>query len=88
MLEIAAKTTRFGSVHITGADVQSLCQKAFKCAIHAKINSTAQDLEDSDQIVISDDDFCNALEQFTPSLSSADIIKYDSIGRQYDSNVV
>eukprot|EP00794_Sanderia_malayensis_P011149 gene11149-12321_t len=91
-LEVSNIEDRLPS-YLTGADMYALCSDAVLNAIRRRIvefeecgienEDSGIDNEDSD-LIISVDDFDNAIRNLVPSVSTEDVLKYKEIKRKID----
>ncbi|CAK6982654.1 LOW QUALITY PROTEIN: peroxisomal ATPase PEX6 [Scomber scombrus] len=66
--------------HMTGADLYALCSDAMTTAVKRKICLIEQGLDSEDSPVrLSDEDFSAALENFKPSVSADELLRYRNI---------
>nr|XP_046232900.1 peroxisome assembly factor 2 isoform X1 [Scatophagus argus] len=66
--------------HMTGADLYALCSDAMTAAIKRKVALIEDGLDSEDSpVLLSVDDFSAALENFRPSVSDQELLRYDSI---------
>ncbi|XP_040002914.1 peroxisome assembly factor 2 isoform X2 [Xiphias gladius] len=66
--------------HVTGADLYALCSDAMTAAIKRKISLIDDGLDSEDSsVLLSVEDFSTALENFKPSVSDQELLRYKSI---------
>lgn len=66
--------------HMTGADLYALCSDAMTAAIKRKISLIDDGVDSQDSpVVVSADDFSAALENFKPSVSEQELLRYRNI---------
>nr|XP_023686088.1 peroxisome biogenesis factor 6 isoform X2 [Paramormyrops kingsleyae] len=69
---------------LTGADMYALCSDAMTLAIKRKINCIQEGLDtESSQLVLSSEDFWQALEKLRPSVSDQELLKYKLIQQKF-----
>uniref|UniRef100_A0A3B4WU00 Peroxisomal ATPase PEX6 n=1 Tax=Seriola lalandi dorsalis TaxID=1841481 RepID=A0A3B4WU00_SERLL len=67
-------------VHVTGADLYALCSDAMTAAIKRKISLIDEGLDSEDSpVLLSVEDFSTALENFKPSVSEQELLRYRNI---------
>ncbi|XP_055367037.1 peroxisomal ATPase PEX6 isoform X3 [Betta splendens] len=65
---------------MSGADLYALCSDAMTAAIKRKISFISEGLDSEDSaLVLSVEDFCVALENFKPSVSDQELLRYRNI---------
>ncbi|KAM9769291.1 peroxisomal ATPase PEX6 isoform 1-T1 [Menidia menidia] len=65
---------------MTGADLYALCSDAMTTAIKRKISLISDSLDSEESpVLLSMDDFSTALENFKPSLSNQELLRYENI---------
>ncbi|XP_028266070.1 peroxisome assembly factor 2 isoform X2 [Parambassis ranga] len=66
--------------HMTGADLYALCSDAMTAAIKKKISLINDGLDSEDSpVLLSAEDFSAALENFKPSVSEQELLRYKNI---------
>ncbi|XP_047199281.1 peroxisome assembly factor 2 isoform X2 [Hippoglossus stenolepis] len=66
--------------HMTGADLYALCSDAMTAAIKRKISLIDEGVDSEDSpVVLSADDFSASLENFKPSVSEQELLRYANI---------
>ncbi|XP_078022836.1 peroxisomal ATPase PEX6 isoform X3 [Epinephelus lanceolatus] len=66
--------------HMTGADLYALCSDAMTAAIKRKISLINDGLDTEDSpVLVSVEDFSSALENFMPSVSHEELLRYRNI---------
>ncbi|XP_022616383.1 peroxisome biogenesis factor 6 isoform X1 [Seriola dumerili] len=66
--------------HVTGADLYALCSDAMTAAIKRKISLIDEGLDSEDSpVLLSVEDFSTALENFKPSVSEQELLRYRNI---------
>ncbi|XP_071359513.1 peroxisomal ATPase PEX6 [Trachinotus anak] len=66
--------------HMTGADLYALCSDAMTAAIKRKISLIDDGLDSEDSpVLLSVEDFSTALENFKPSVSDQELLRYKNI---------
>ncbi|XP_069385744.1 peroxisomal ATPase PEX6 isoform X2 [Paralichthys olivaceus] len=66
--------------HMTGADLYALCSDAMTAAIKRKISRIDEGVDSEDSpVVLSADDFSASLENFKPSVSEQELLRYKNI---------
>ncbi|KAK9540733.1 hypothetical protein VZT92_003166 [Zoarces viviparus] len=66
--------------HMTGADLYALCSDAMTAAIKRKISLIDDGLDSEDSpVLVSVEDFSSALENFKPSVSDKELLRYRNI---------
>ncbi|XP_035856422.1 peroxisome assembly factor 2 [Sander lucioperca] len=66
--------------HMTGADLYALCSDAMTAAIKRKISLIDGGLDSEDSpVLVSVEDFSSALENFKPSVSAEELLRYANI---------
>ncbi|TKS67932.1 Peroxisome assembly factor 2 [Collichthys lucidus] len=66
--------------HMTGADLYALCSDAMTAAIKRKLALIDQGVDSEDSpVVLSAQDFSSALENFTPSVSESELLRYRTV---------
>ncbi|XP_059191395.1 peroxisomal ATPase PEX6 [Centropristis striata] len=66
--------------HMTGADLYALCSDAMTAAIKRKISVIDDGLDSEDSpVLVSAEDFSSALENFRPSVSDEELLRYRNI---------
>ncbi|XP_070844214.1 peroxisomal ATPase PEX6 isoform X1 [Chaetodon trifascialis] len=66
--------------HMTGADLYALCSDAMTAAIKRKIRLVDEGLDSEDSpVLVSIEDFSAALENFKPSVSDEELLRYRNI---------
>ncbi|XP_041839160.1 peroxisome assembly factor 2 isoform X2 [Melanotaenia boesemani] len=72
---------------MTGADLYALCSDAMTSAIKRKIALIDGGLDSEDSpVLLSVDDFSAALENFTPSVSDQELLRYQNIQQKLAAN--
>ncbi|KAK2817557.1 hypothetical protein Q5P01_025748 [Channa striata] len=66
--------------HMTGADLYALCSDAMTAAVKRKICVISEGLDSEDSpVLLSVEDFSTALENFRPSVSDQELLRYRNI---------
>ncbi|TMS23327.1 Peroxisome assembly factor 2 [Larimichthys crocea] len=66
--------------HMTGADLYALCSDAMTAAIKRKLTLIDHGVDSEDSpVVLSSQDFSSALENFTPSVSESELLRYRTV---------
>ncbi|XP_042291124.1 peroxisome assembly factor 2 isoform X2 [Thunnus maccoyii] len=66
--------------HMTGADIYALCSDAMTAAIKRKISLIDNGLDSEDSpVLLAVEDFSTALENFKPSVSDQELLRYKNI---------
>uniref|UniRef100_UPI0037E78E2B peroxisomal ATPase PEX6 isoform X2 n=1 Tax=Semicossyphus pulcher TaxID=241346 RepID=UPI0037E78E2B len=69
--------------HMTGADLYALCSDAMTAAIKRKISLIEEGLDSEDSpVLLSVEDFSAALENFQPSVSEQELLRYRNIQQE------
>ncbi|XP_037327780.2 peroxisomal ATPase PEX6 isoform X2 [Pungitius pungitius] len=73
--------------HMTGADLYALCSDAMTAAIKRKIALIEDGLDSEDTpVLVSAEDFSSALENFKPSVSHKELLRYKSLQHKLTAN--
>lgn len=72
---------------MTGADLYALCSDAMTAAIKTKISLMSQGLDSEDSpLILTPQDFSSAIETFRPSVSSQELLRYQSIQQRVEAS--
>lgn len=74
--------------NFTGADMYALCADAWLQAVKRKLSGkradTSGDNEDHDSVIVGHEDFMKALGELSPSLSQAELSRYERLRQQFE----
>lgn len=76
--------------NFTGADMYALCADAWFHAAKRKVSQNPQEsscIEEADSITIEVDDFMEVLTELSPSLSSAELRRYEQLRDQFEGSL-
>ncbi|KAH7425798.1 hypothetical protein KP509_11G072000 [Ceratopteris richardii] len=73
---------RICPVTFTGADMYALCADAWMLAVKRQVSM--QDTNQDADIVVKHEDFTEALQELTPSLSQAELSRYERLRMQFE----
>lgn len=76
--------------NFTGADMYALCADAWFHAAKRKVSQNPQEsscIEEADSITIEVDDFMEVLAELSPSLSSAELRRYEQLRDQFEGSL-